>query len=1378
MRQFMRSLGRLGSNMGKRHRKSRVAYASPSCRLRTRSCRVEGLEQRALLAITGALYEDPLAVETAAAGTDFGDAPGYADASHEIGGPWLGPNAPDSESGSQPNANATGDDNAGTDDEDGITLPATMKAGNTYTVSYQISGTDGAVKGWIDFNQDGDWDDAGELIIDNFFPEAPGTYNVDVTVPEGALVGTTYARFRIVNQDAFVLGPAGAASDGEVEDYKITIDPAAGLDYGDAPDSYGTTAGAAGATHVVDVPGAPWLGGAGDAPDWEADGQPSVDALGDNNNGDDDENGVTFTTTLIPGQQGQLEYTVSGGDALITGWIDFDQNGVWDAENEFIMLDFQGPGTHSWTFDVPVEAELGDTYARFRIGSEGSIAPTGPATDGEVEDYTVTIGAEANLDWGDAPSPYPTKLADNGPRHTTSGPFFGPAGDNPDADPDGQPNATATGDDTDGNNDEDGVTIPNLSPAQTVTIQYTVGGGGGKVKGWIDLNGDGDWDDPGELVVDPGFRANGTYTQDLFVPLDAPAGPTYARFRIYNGNDTIDYTGPLANGEVEDHLVTIDPVTTIDWGDAPAPYPTTLADNGARHAIVPVGPYLGSALDVPDSEADGQPSPGADGDNLTGSNDENGIVFTTALIAGQDAQMQVTVSRAGGVLEGWIDFNGDGDWDDSGEAFEFPVFSPGSPTFGVPIPSGAVAGTTYARFRISSSRIGSPTGYALNGEVEDYEVQITNISWDAGDAPSPYPTLASQNGARHILGGPFMGPSVDPELDGQPSSQALGDDTDGNDDEDGVAFITPINAGSSSAALTVDMTSSPVDGLASVWIDFNADGDWNDSGERVAHDVPVAAGAVTPVTFSVPANMNNQATYARVRVSSAGGLGVTGVAPDGEVEDYYLDLTPVPGLPDLLPESDTGMFGDDDVTKLNNSDGNVLVFEVPDTIPGATVTLYANGTPIGSAVATTTVTTITTDNANVLLEGSNIITARQASVGLIESPDSSSLEVSVDTAAPQVSAPDLVDASDSGVFSDDNITNGIDPRFTGSATDPVVGGASSGVAFATIYSDDGRSMTQTSEPYYDFTMPTLDEGLRTIYVEAVDLAGNVTESAPLSVEVDRTAPKVTQVLVRGSSWGSGFLAALDTAGLGHPAVAELGYAILSGGNQLAPIPWNNVDTVAFVFDEATLVEESSIQVAGVNEPSYSTAPGGFAYDDINQVAAWTLDQALGNDKLLLILDGSFGSVMDRAGNLLDGEWPGTVPDQFPSGDGIEGGDFEFRVNVLPGDVNQNKTVSFDDIGSLVSGGHLLTGIGETGYDPLHDINANGSISFDDLGTAVNHLLEGLPNGEPGIFPAPSPEILQQASDDLWATTTQEDESTSTSPNVWDNALLGLMEDAD
>ncbi|MHC4501193.1 MAG: DUF7901 domain-containing protein, partial [Planctomycetota bacterium] len=118
------------------------------------------------------------------------------------------------------------------------------------------------------------------------------------------------------------------------------------------------------------------------------------------------------------------------------------------------------------------------------------------------------------LDFGDAPDPcYPTLLANDGARHIIGGPYFCDpvGGDAPDPEPDGQPDAAATGDDNNADDDEDGVSFPQLIPGQPGIVALNVCGGGGIVDIWIDYNGDEDWDDPGEFEFS-GWMGDGPNT--------------------------------------------------------------------------------------------------------------------------------------------------------------------------------------------------------------------------------------------------------------------------------------------------------------------------------------------------------------------------------------------------------------------------------------------------------------------------------------------------------------------------------------------------------------------------------------------------------------------------------------------------------------------------------------------------------------------------------------------------------------------------------------------------------------------------------------------------------------------------------------------------
>ncbi|MBN1359292.1 MAG: hypothetical protein JW993_01815 [Sedimentisphaerales bacterium] len=158
-----------------------------------------------------------------------------------------------------------------------------------------------------------------------------------------------------------------------------------------------------------------------------------------------------------------------------------------------------------------------------------------------------------------------------------------------------------------------------------------------------------------------------------------------------------------------------------DYGDAPdPPFPTLAANNGASHTIDNVV-YLGTAVDA---EADGQPTANATGDDNNNLDDEDGVTFTSTLVPGATATVQVVASTFG-VLNAWIDFNGDGDWADAGEkVFPDQPLATGINNLSFTVPAQAKPGQTFSRWRFSSAAGLSFTGPAFNGEVEDHAVRI------------------------------------------------------------------------------------------------------------------------------------------------------------------------------------------------------------------------------------------------------------------------------------------------------------------------------------------------------------------------------------------------------------------------------------------------------------------------------------------------------------------------------------------------------------------------------------------------------------------------------------------------------------------------------
>ena len=85
----------------------------------------------------------------------------------------------------------------------------------------------------------------------------------------------------------------------------------------------------------------------------------------------------------------------SVGVAFLFGWIDFNANGTFDSGERFIPSPFQpinASGTVNLSVTIPADAVIGQTYARFRIGSiSGAGSASGSDSYGEVEDYEVLI---------------------------------------------------------------------------------------------------------------------------------------------------------------------------------------------------------------------------------------------------------------------------------------------------------------------------------------------------------------------------------------------------------------------------------------------------------------------------------------------------------------------------------------------------------------------------------------------------------------------------------------------------------------------------------------------------------------------------------------------------------------------------------------------------------------------------------------------------------------------------------------------------------------------------------------------------------------------------------------------------------------------------
>lgn len=176
---------------------------------------------------------------------DFGDAPQtYGSARHELNGAtYLGWSV-DPEPSEQYSAAANADDTPGgtapnlmIDDENGLVSELTpIVAGLTDTYSAEVYVTnkltdqEASLVGWIDFDHDGDFDEAEAAIA----VIAPGTRDgstvtltwTGIAAQSAGTGGQTFARFRISSDPNLTAStPTGPLANGEAEDHAMQITP-------------------------------------------------------------------------------------------------------------------------------------------------------------------------------------------------------------------------------------------------------------------------------------------------------------------------------------------------------------------------------------------------------------------------------------------------------------------------------------------------------------------------------------------------------------------------------------------------------------------------------------------------------------------------------------------------------------------------------------------------------------------------------------------------------------------------------------------------------------------------------------------------------------------------------------------------------------------------------------------------------------------------------------------------------------------------------------------------------------------------------------------------------------------------------------------------
>ncbi|MCB1209991.1 MAG: hypothetical protein KDK97_11720, partial [Verrucomicrobiales bacterium] len=380
-------------------------------------------------------------------------------------------------------------------------------------------------------------------------------------------------------------------------------------------------------------------------------------ATADDNNGIDDEDTPT-QTTLRADQTGTITIRVtntSGSPAYVNAWVDWNKNGILEASEQISTNSLVATGTSDAALALPVTPSIGTgsgtVYGRFRLTSVMDPGPDGADGDGEVEDHPISITAP-NRDYGD--------FSKFGVASSTRNSSLRIGSMVPDADPGLVPNALASADDDDNLDDEDGITQTTLIPGQTGTITVNVtntGTGTRYLNAWVDWNDDGTLD-TAEKIASARTVGSGTSNANnilsFTVPATAPVGQLGGRFRL-NSVSSAPATGQSGSGEVEDHLIVVT-LPNLDFGDWNGAGAATASTYSASSRSL----RLGATVDVEETVF---ANANATADDVTGTDDEDGATVPASVSPGGTVTIPVSVtnSSAGtGYLHSWIDFNGDG----------------------------------------------------------------------------------------------------------------------------------------------------------------------------------------------------------------------------------------------------------------------------------------------------------------------------------------------------------------------------------------------------------------------------------------------------------------------------------------------------------------------------------------------------------------------------------------------------------------------------------------------------------------------------------------------------------------------------------------------
>ena len=267
--------------------------------------------------------------------------------------------------------------------------------------------------------------------------------------------------------------------------------------------------------------------------------------------------------------------------------------------------------------------------------------------------------------------------------------------------------------------------------------------------------------------------------------------------------------------------------------------------------------------------------------------------LSTSVNAGASVAMSISTAQVNGSNAGytsdqvavWVDWNNDLDFTDTGEDVYLVTY--GSTTtfplsFNITVPSGLTTGNVRMRVRMSyfpdDGQI-TPCGTSIWGEVEDYTLAVV------GANPTYCTATSTSNPCDEYISNVSIG-SVN-------NSSTCGNymDYTGQVANVGIGASVPMTI---TTGIVGGTNAGYTDDQVAVWVDWNNDNDFTDSGEN-EYVVTFGASTSFPLSFNltVPNNVSVGTVRMRVRMSylpADGQITPCGTSAWGEVEDYTLNI--------------------------------------------------------------------------------------------------------------------------------------------------------------------------------------------------------------------------------------------------------------------------------------------------------------------------------------------------------------------------------------------------------------------------------------------------------------------------------------------------------